>query len=135
MVTIKELEAKLAELEQQNKDLIEEKERREQLEKADKMRVEQLRAVLNAGSGHEFKPYVETEKVPIRLFKDNYQYKQPLYICINGRNMIIKRGVPVTVDKYIADFIDTMKAEQEAINQNAEQDEQEFITLTSNIGR
>ena len=135
MATIKELEAKLAELEEQNKALVAENERREALEKAQTLRAEQLRAVLNSGGGHEFKSYVETEKVPIRLFKDNYQYKQPLFVCINGRNVVIKRGVTVTVDKYIADFIDGMKAEQEAVNQSAEEAEQEFIALTNNINR
>lgn len=135
MATVKELEAKLAELEAQNKALVEENERREALAKSEGMRAEQLRAVLNAGTGHEFKPYVESEKVPIRLFKDNYQYKSPLFVCINGRNVVIKRGVNVTVDKYIADFIDSMKSEQEAVNQLAEAEEQEFIALTDNINR
>lgn len=134
MATIKELEAKLAELEAQNQALIEEKERREQLEKANNMRAEELRAILKS-EGHEYRPYVEKEKVPIRLMKDNYQYKRPLFICINGKNMVIRRGVTVYVDKYVADFIESMNAEQEIVNKMADEEEQEFITLTSNIGR
>lgn len=133
MATIKELEAKLQELEQKNQELEAEKERREALERSEGMQAEQLRAILNMQGEKAVQPYVETEKVPIRLFKDNYQYKEPLYLCINGRNMIIQRGVNVMVDKYVADFIDSMKDEQEKVNQLADQEEQDFLALTNQM--
>jgi len=135
MATIKELEAQVAELKAQNQALQEEAERRDQLANSEKMRAEQLRAVLNAQGKRDFEPYVEKEKVPIKLMKDNYQYKNPLYLCINGRNMVIKRGVTVMVDKYVADFIEQMKSEQEIVSAKADQEEQNFLVQTNDIIR
>lgn len=135
MATIKELEAKLAELEEKNQQLEEEKTRREALERAQGMQAEQLRAILNSQGEKKIAPHVETEKVQIRLFKDNHQYKQPLYLCINGRNMIIQRGVTVEVDKYVADFIEQMKEEQDHVNRVADKEESEFLAMTDKMTR
>lgn len=135
MATNKELEARIAELEAKNQELEEEKTRREALEKAQGLQAEQLRAILNTQGERHMESYVETKKVPIKLFKDNHQYKQPLYLCINGRNMIIQRGVTVEVDKYVADFIDSMKDEQDRVNQVADREESEFLAMTDKMNR
>lgn len=42
------------------------------------------------------------ELVEIRLFKDGKDYKDDLVIHINGRNVAIKRGVPVKVPRKFA---------------------------------
>ena len=130
---LQELEAKLQELEQKNQVLEAEKERREALERSEGMQAEQLRAILNMQGEKAVQPYVETEKVPIKLIKDNYQYKEPLYLCINGRNMIIQRGKTVMVDKYVADFIANMKDEQDRVDELADQEEQDFLNMTSQM--
>lgn len=133
-MTKEQLEAKVAELEAKNRALEEEKERREQLEQAASMQTEQLRAVLGA-SKHTITPYRSTEKVKIKLPKDNFQYKDPLYVCINGRNVVIQRGVNVEIDKYIADFIEQMERDHEEIEQKADQQELDYQRNTREVAR
>lgn len=133
-MTKEQLEAKVAELEEKNRALEEEKERREQLEQAASMQTEQLRAVLGA-SKHTITPYRSTEKVKIKLPKDNFQYKDPLYVCINGRNVVIQRGVTVEIDKYIADYIEQMERDNEAIEKKADQQELDYQRNTREVAR
>lgn len=133
-MTKEQLEAKVAELEEKNRALEEEKQRREQLEQAASMQTEQLRAVLGA-SKHTITPYRSTEKVKIKLPKDNFQYKDPLYVCINGRNVVIQRGVSVEIDKYIADFINQMEHDQEANEEKADQQELDYERNTREVAR
>ena len=133
-MTKEQLEAKVAELEEKNRALEEEKERREQLEQAASMQTEQLRAVLGA-SKHTITPYRSTEKTKIKLPKDNFQYKDPLYVCINGRNVVIQRGVTVEIDKYIADFIEQMERDQEANEKKADQQELDYERNTREVAR
>ena len=58
----------------------------------------------------------ETEKtvnkVKIRLFRDNNEYKDDLFVAVNGHSFLIKRGVEVEVPDYIADVIKNAEAQQ-----------------------
>jgi hypothetical protein len=76
-------------------------------------------------------PYEEKEYVKIKLFKDDYRYKRPLYVSINGRNWLIPRGVEVTLPKYVADFIDHMSKEEAEIQERILKEEQEYRDLTA----
>jgi hypothetical protein len=76
-------------------------------------------------------PYEEKEFVKVRLFRDEYRYKQPLYVSINGRNWLIKRGVEVTLPKYVADFIEQQMQEEAAIWERVAKEEQEYKDLTA----
>ena len=76
-------------------------------------------------------PYEETEYVKVRLFRDEYRYKAPLYVSINGRNWLIKRGVEVTLPKYVADFIEQQMTEETAIWERVAKEEQEYKNLTA----
>ena len=52
-------------------------------------------------------------RVPIRLFKDNNKYKEPLYVSVNGYNAQIQRGVVVEVPFYVAKHIEEMQQQDE----------------------
>lgn len=45
------------------------------------------------------------EMVTIQLFKDEERYKDDVAVFVNGRRVLIKRGVPVQVPRYIADVV------------------------------
>ena len=80
-------------------------------------------------------PYEPKKKVNIELFKDDYRYKEPLFVGINGRTWLIQRGVPVEVDDYVADFIEQMKAEEARIMRRVESEEKEYQQNTAALGQ
>lgn len=41
------------------------------------------------------------QPVTIKLFKDNGKYKDDVYVCVNDKSYLIKRGVEVTVERFI----------------------------------
>jgi len=41
------------------------------------------------------------QSVTIKLFKDNGKYKDDVYVCVNDKSYLIKRGVEVTVPRFI----------------------------------
>ncbi|MBE5803318.1 MAG: hypothetical protein E7316_02285 [Clostridiales bacterium] len=45
------------------------------------------------------------EMVTIQLFKDEERYKDDVAVFVNGRRVLIKRGVPVEVPRYIAEVV------------------------------
>lgn len=79
-------------------------------------------------------PYQETETKKIRLFRDEYRYKAPLFVSINGRNWLINRGVEVEVPKYVADFIEQQMAEETAIWKRVADEEEEYRKQTAKLG-
>lgn len=54
------------------------------------------------------------ERVPIRLMKDNYQYKDPLYVSVNDYTAYIPRGVEVEIPRYVAKAIEESTAQDES---------------------
>jgi hypothetical protein len=80
-------------------------------------------------------PYVPKKKVTIELFKDDYRYKEPLFVGINGQTWLIKRGVQVEVDDYVADFIEQQKAEEARIMRRVDQEEREYQEKTAQLGQ
>lgn len=42
------------------------------------------------------------EYVEVKLFKDNEKYKDDVFVCVNGENCLIKRGVKVKIKKKFA---------------------------------
>lgn len=79
-------------------------------------------------------PYVETKTESIRLFKDEYRYKQPLYVAINGKNWYIRRGAGVDLPKYVADFISQLEAEDQRIWEKVAQEEEQYKQDTAKLG-
>ena len=46
------------------------------------------------------------EYVEVRLFKDNEKYKDDVYVAINGRNCVIRRGVWTRIRRKFAMLLD-----------------------------
>ncbi len=46
------------------------------------------------------------ERVKIKLFKDNKEYKDDLVVGLNGKLYQIKRGIEVSVPKAVAEIIE-----------------------------
>ncbi len=59
------------------------------------------------------------ERVKIRLYKDNYKCKDPVYVSVNGYSARIPRGTDVMIPRYAA----------EVIQESLAQDEQTFVKL------
>ena len=79
-------------------------------------------------------PYVETEKIKVKLYKDQYRNKNDKWVCINGRNMQIKRGKEVEIPKYFADFLAQQEEEEQAIWEKVEQEEEQYKQDTAKLG-
>lgn len=126
-MTTKELEAKIQELEKQNEQL------QHDIEHYQKAKDAEVNTplILPDPAITPMIPYQEKETVKVRLFRDEYRYKQPLYVSINGRNWLIKRGVDVELPKYVADFIEQQMQEEAAIWERVAKEEQEYKDLTA----
>ncbi len=121
MATVKELEAKLAALQEENEKL-----------KADP---EPVNLVLPDAKFTPTIPYVPKKMVKIELFKDDYRYKEPLFVGINSRTWLVPRGVEVEVPDYVADFIEAQRSEEARIMRKVEAEEKEYQDKTASLGK
>ena len=66
-------------------------------------------------SEEEFKARQEymSKKVEIRLIKDKDRYKDDVIVNVNGKAWQIKRGVYVSVPRYIAEVIESSEKQDE----------------------
>lgn len=46
------------------------------------------------------------EYVEVKLFKDNDRYKDDVFVCVNGENCVIQRGVKVKIKKKFANVLE-----------------------------
>ena len=118
-MTEDELEAKVRELEEEN----------EKLKAKEPANVKQPLILPDPGMTPMI-PYEEKEFVKVKLFKDDYRYKDDVYVGINGKNWNIKRGKEIPLPKYVADFIEQTVAEEARIWEKVEQEEEDFKKLT-----
>lgn len=51
-------------------------------------------------------PAAEPEKVKIKLFKDNGRYSGDVFVGVNGRNYLLKRGIELEVPPEVAEVLD-----------------------------
>lgn len=78
-------------------------------------------------SGTEPKPgYVK-----IRLFKDNHNYKDDLFVGFNGKGYVIQRGKDVYVPAPVAEIIENSLAQQQIAANMCDELETEFMTKRS----
>lgn len=50
--------------------------------------------------------------VEVELFKDNDQYKDDVFVAVNGHTFQIQRGVPVKVPRYVKEVLDNSRKEK-----------------------
>lgn len=66
------------------------------------------------------------ELVEIELFKDNKDYKDDVFVCVNGKNRVIKRGEKVKIPKAYAEVLENSKAQDRATAKMMEEKADEF---------
>ncbi len=64
-----------------------------------------LNTEIRDAAPQEIAPAPPAEMVKIKLFKDNGQYKDPVFVAVNGHKFIVPRGVEVEVPDYIAEVL------------------------------
>jgi hypothetical protein len=55
------------------------------------------------------------QPVTIKLFKDNGKYKDDVYVCVNDKSYLIKRGVEVTVPRFIEQALKNSLSQDEYV--------------------
>lgn len=78
------------------------------------------------------KPETGKNLVKIRLFKDNHDYKDDVFVGVNGEHFLIQRGVEVEVPDYVAEVLHNSElqdieaaAKSEAAQRNYEEKSKE----------
>lgn len=73
------------------------------------------------------------EYVTIELFKDGKDYKDDVFLAINGENVVIKRGMPVKVKRKFALLTESSLRQDIMANAYAEAAEREYRRNSANI--
>ena len=55
------------------------------------------------------------QPVTIKLFKDNGRYRDDVYVAVNDRSYLIKRGVEVTVPRFVEQALKTSLSQDEYV--------------------
>ena len=66
------------------------------------------------------------EYVEVRLFKDNEKYKDDVYVAINGKNCLIRRGVWTRIRRKFAMLLDQSEIQDLRTAQFMEQESSRF---------
>lgn len=66
------------------------------------------------------------EPVTVKLFKDNKNYKDDVFVAVNGKAFQIKRGIEVTVPRYVKEVLDNSISQDEAAAAFIESKEREY---------
>ncbi|MBR7112265.1 MAG: hypothetical protein IKC75_05035 [Clostridia bacterium] len=66
------------------------------------------------------------EYVEIRLFKDNEKYKDDVYVAINGKNCVIRRGVWTRIRRKFAMLLDQSEIQDLRTAELMEREENRF---------
>lgn len=85
--------------------------------------IEELRAALgkkemeNSAKTNAVRANEEYMKQPvtIKLFKDNGRYRDDVYVAVNDRSFLIKRGVEVTVPRFIEQALKNSLSQDEYV--------------------
>lgn len=56
-----------------------------------------------------------SQPVTIKLFKDNGRYRDDVYVSVNDRSFLIKRGVEVTVPRFIEQALKNSLSQDEYV--------------------
>lgn len=77
----------------------------------------------------------KTNQVEIELFKDSKDYKDDVFVAVNGNSVVIKRGEKVKIDKKYAETLEnSIKQDKETARlMEAKADEYAYETRAKNI--
>ena len=90
-----------------------------------KAQVAGVPAGMTAEEKAEYDAYMN-EEVEVKLFKDNGKYKDPLYVGVNGENVVIERGVRVKIKRKFAEVLDNSDKQDYETSQLIERKSDEF---------
>lgn len=78
----------------------------------------------------------KTEKgmVTIKLFKDNDRYKDDVFVAVNGKGYVIKRGVEVEVPLCVKEVLDNSAAQENRAVEYMIQQQKEYEEKTEQLG-
>jgi len=57
--------------------------------------------------------YDPWERVPVRLYRDSYEHSGDLFVCVNGRDFLIRRGETVYVPACVAKVLELSEAQDD----------------------
>lgn len=88
-----------------------------------KKEIEELKSKLfinEKAKENVFKGIEENEKymrepVTIKLFKDNGKYRDDVYVCVNDKSYLIRRGVEVTVPRFVEQTLKNSLSQDEYV--------------------
>ena len=78
---------------------------------------------------HEY----DNERVPIRLFKDGKEYKDDVFVAVNGENCVIKRGEEVMVKRKFANVLEQSMKQQAEANEYAYQMQMAYVNAAPRL--
>lgn len=96
--------------------------------------IEKLRAALNQKQANDDaklngvrsnEEYMK-QPVTIKLFKDNGKYRDDVYVAVNDRSYLIKRGVEVTVPRFIEQALKNSLSQDEYVASLVEKLQSDF---------
>lgn len=70
----------------------------------------------------------EEELVEVTLFKDNKDYKDDVFVAVNGKSMAIKRGETVKIPKKFAEVLKNSMKQDNATAKLMEDEQDKFLT-------
>lgn len=74
------------------------------------------------------------EYVSVKLFRDNDKYKEPVYVAVNGKNCVIRRGEWVKVKRKFALVLDQSEIQDMRTAEMMEQESSRFKSESANLG-
>ena len=73
------------------------------------------------------------KRVKIKLFKDNDKYKDDVFVAVNGKSYLIKRGVEVEVPESVKEVLDNSAAQEERAAEYMETQQKEYEQKTKKL--
>ena len=77
--------------------------------------------------------YLE-DYIAIKLFKDNDRYKDDVYVAINGKNCVIKRGEWVKIKRKFALVLDQSEIQDSKAAKLMEAEQNRFVGQSRGAG-
>lgn len=77
-------------------------------------------------------PKAKEELVEIELFKDHKDYKDDVFVAVNGKGMQIKRGVKVEIPKSYAEVLKNSMAQDKKTAEMMERKQGDFLEESAN---
>ena len=74
------------------------------------------------------------EYIAIKLFRDNDRYKDDVYVAINGKNCVIKRGEWVKIKRKFALVLDQSEIQDSKAAQLMEDEQNRFVAKSRGMG-